>query len=468
MRAFLFAALAITAGLGIEPVAAAETPVAVWNRAAVDAVGATRTNDLVTSRALAVVHRAMFDAWSVYDATAVGVRLDTAALRRPGAERTDANKTIAIAYAAYGTLVDLFPTERARFDKTLRGFGLEPGAPSTNPATAAGLGTLAARQELAFAHQDGSNQLGDLAPGRYSDYTGYTPPNPANRVIEFRRHQPILVPDDSGVMEPAIFGGAHWPLIKPFALYRANEFRPVVAPTLTGSSEELLAIVDHIIGVNAELDDRQKAIAEFWTLGVGTPTPPGQWHIIGRFLSAQRGHTLDDDVKMFFVLANALHDAAIAKIEAKMHFLTARPETLIRHLYANRKILAWGGRGRGAEIIDGKDFQPYRPTAAAPEHVSGHSAFGAAAAEALRLYTRSDELGYSVTVAAGSFRFDDGPAEDVVLSMETLTEAARDIANSGIYGQAHFMPGDQMGRQLGGKVARKVFSRAMQYIDGRP
>ena len=52
--------------------------------------------------------------------------------------------------------------------------------------------------------------------------------------------------------------------------------------------------------------------------------------------------------------------------------------------------------------------------------------------------------------------------------METLTEAARDIANSGIYGQAHFMPGDQMGRQLGGKVARKVFSRAMQYIDGRP
>lgn len=446
----------------------AATNVVTWNKVAIDAVVNTRSSDLVTSRALAVLHRAMFDAWSAYDSKAIGVRLDTTALRRPKTDRTDANKTIAISTAAYHILLDLFPSEKAAFDAALRGLNRDPAITSRDLTTPVGIGIHAAALELAHAHRDGANQLGDLQPGAYSDYTNYTPPNPADRMIEVRRHQPIMVADGDGGMKPSIFDAAQWPLIKPFALYRSNEFRPRVAPTLTGSEEELRAIVDHLIGVNAQLTDRRKAIAEFWTLGAGTPTPPGRWNQIGQILSNKRGHTLDEDVKMFFILTNALHDAGIAKIEAKMHFLTARPETLIRHMYAGQKILAWGGRGKGPKIIDGKDFVPYRPTAASPEHVSGHSAFGVSAAEALRLFTGSDDLGYTAVVKAGSFKFDDGPAADVVLSMETLTEAERDISNSGVYGQAHFMTGDQMGRQLGRKVARKVFSRAMRYINGTP
>jgi hypothetical protein len=447
------------------PVLAA-SDVVIWNKAAVDAIVSTKTNDLVTSRALAVLHRAIFDAWSAYDAKAVGVRLDTNALRRPSTERTDANKAVAIGHAAYRTLVDLFPSEKSRFDAVLKRLEIGSLKDTDDSKTAAGIGNLAAAAELRHAHQDGANQLGDISPGRYSDYTGYTPPNPADRMIEVRRHQPVVVPDGKGGTKVALFGGAHWPLIKPFALYRSNEFRPVVAPTLTGTEEELVAIVEHIIDVNARLTDREKAIAEFWTLDPGTPTPPGQWHLIGQFLSEKRNHTLDDDVKMFFVLGNALHDAGIAKIEAKMHYLTARPETLIRHMYAGEKILAWGGRGKGPRIIDGADFKPYRPTAASPEHVSGHSAFGVSAGEALRLFTGSDDLGYTIVVKAGDFMFDNGPAADVVLFMETLTEAERDIASSGVYGQAHFTTGELMGRQLGRKVARKVYSTAMRYING--
>jgi hypothetical protein len=461
----LFVSAALGA-IGLAQPALAANDVVGWNKAAVDAVVATKTNDLATSRALAVVHRAMFDAWSAYDAKAVGVRLDTRALRRPEAERTGANKTIAVSYAAYRALVDLFPSETARFDAVLKRLKLYPLNESRDPATAAGIGNLAAAAELNHAHQDGANQLGNLSPGAYSDYTGYTPPNPADRMIEVRRHQPIMVPDGKGGMKPGLFGGAHWPLIKPFALYRSNEFRPAAAPTLTGSEDELRAIVQHIIDVNARLTDHEKAIAEFWTLNPGTPTPPGQWHRIGQFLSEKRSHSLDDDIKMFFVLANALHDAGIAKIETKMHYLTARPETLIRHMYAGQKILAWGGRGKGPQIIDGADFKPYRPTAASPEHVSGHSAFGVSAGEALRLFTGSDDLGYTIVVKAGSFMFDDGPAADVVLSMATLTEAERDIASSGVYGQAHFITGELMGRQLGRKVAGKVFSQAMRHING--
>jgi hypothetical protein len=461
-RLLILLFLAVIWGSNWASTASAETTVVRWNKAAVDAVRASASSDLVTSRALAVLHRAMYDAWTPFDDRAIGVRLDTGTVRRPPAERTPENKSVAVSYAAYRTLTDLFPGEQARFRSLMDALALDPTLSASDTETPAGLGLLAAELELRHAHDDGANQLGDRSPGAYFDYTRYTPPNPADRVIDLRRHQPII--GSNG--RPALFDGAHWPLIIPFALYRADEFRPASAPALTYSEPELRALAQHIIDVNAELTDRDKAIAEFWTLGNGTPTPPGQFHILAQHISQTRGHSLDQDVAMFFILGNALHDTAIAKIEAKMHFLTARPETLVRTLFAGEKILAWGGRGKGAEIIDGSEFEPYRPTAAAPEHVSGHSAFGFAGAEALRLATGSDALDYTVVVPAGSFAFDDGPAADVVLSMETLGEAARDIALSGIYGQAHFTTGDQMGRILGQAVAQKVYAHAMRYMNG--
>src|SRR5215216_6703946 len=62
----------------------------------------------VVSRAMAMVHTAVYDAWAAYDATAIGTRLG-GDLRRPSWERTLANKQEAISYAAYRALVDLFP-----------------------------------------------------------------------------------------------------------------------------------------------------------------------------------------------------------------------------------------------------------------------------------------------------------------------------------------------------------------------
>ena len=462
LRLLIPVLIAVIWGSNWASAAFAETTVVRWNKAAVDAVRASASSDLVTSRVLAVLHRAMYDAWTPFDDKAIGVRLDTGTVRRPPTERTPENKSVAVSYAAYRTLTDLFPGESARFRSLMDALALDPTVSATDTGTAAGLGLLAAELELRHAHNDGANQLGDRSPGAYSDYTRYTPPNPADRVIDLRRHQPII--GSNG--RPALFDGGHWPLIIPFALYRADEFRPASAPALTYTEPELRALAQHIIDVNAELTDRDKAIAEFWTLGNGTPTPPGQFHIIAQHISQTRGHSLDQDVAMFFILGNALHDTAIAKIEAKMHFLTARPETLVRALFAGEKILAWGGRGKGAEIIDGSEFKPYRPTAAAPEHVSGHSAFGYAGAEALRLATGSDALDYTAVIPAGSFAFDDGPAADVVLSMETLGEAARDISLSGVYGQAHFTTGDQMGRILGQAVAQKVYAHAMRYLNG--
>jgi len=53
-------------------------------------------------------------------------------------------------------------------------------------------------------------------------------------------------------------------------------------------------------------------IAEYWSDGPYTEQPPGHWAQFAQFVSVRDHHTLNDDVKMFFVLANAMLDASIA------------------------------------------------------------------------------------------------------------------------------------------------------------
>jgi hypothetical protein len=60
----------------------------------------------IVARALAILHTAIFGAWSAYDPVAIGTQLGSS-LRRPASEHFDANKEQAISFAAYRTLVDL-------------------------------------------------------------------------------------------------------------------------------------------------------------------------------------------------------------------------------------------------------------------------------------------------------------------------------------------------------------------------
>src|SRR5260370_23642194 len=60
--------------------------------------------------------------------------------------------------------------------------GYDPNNLTINTDTPAGIGNVACAAVLAFRHGDGSNQLGDLHPGPYSDWTGYVSVNPASTV----------------------------------------------------------------------------------------------------------------------------------------------------------------------------------------------------------------------------------------------------------------------------------------------
>src|SRR5882757_2271807 len=85
-----------------------------WNDKAVSAISATNTPPTVAARALAIVHSAMYDAWAAYDAKALG-SIPGAPPRQPPSASTLLNKAAAVSYAAYRTLVDLYPTQLTVF-----------------------------------------------------------------------------------------------------------------------------------------------------------------------------------------------------------------------------------------------------------------------------------------------------------------------------------------------------------------
>ncbi len=61
-----------------------------WNNAALQGVRDSKLGPPMVSRALAIVHTCMYDAWAAYDARALGTRLGSS-LRRPK-KRADTRK----------------------------------------------------------------------------------------------------------------------------------------------------------------------------------------------------------------------------------------------------------------------------------------------------------------------------------------------------------------------------------------
>jgi len=449
---------------------AAKSVVIQWNEAALEAIRRTHLGPPMVARALAVTHTATYDAWAAYDAHAMATRVG-GALRRPPNERTDANKAGAVSFAAYRALLDLFPTEQAVFDSLMQRLGLDPSDRSTDVTTATGIGNTAAAAVLAFRHQDGANQLGDLAPGPYADYTGYKPVNTPAEIVDPNRWQPLLVPNSQGVVAAQQFVAPYWGFVTPFALTSGAQFRPATMPNLypsAGYAEQAQEVIDY----NANLTDEQKTIVEYWADGPASELPPGHWTLFAEWVSQRDAHTIDDDVKMFFALTNALLDVSIAVWDCKRVFDSVRPITAIRFLMAGQEIRAWGGPYKGTQTILGEQWRPYQtsvqPTPAFPEFSSGHSAFSAAAAEVLRSYTGSDAFGYSVTAKAGTSRVESGavPASDVTLAWSTFSEAADQAGISRRYGGIHFREGDVQSRAMGRKIGAQAWAKAQAYFGG--
>ncbi len=285
--------------------------------------------------------------------------------------------------------------------------------------------------------------------------------------------------------------------------------------------------------------DYGRILAEFWADGPDSETPPGHWNTIANYVSnhpsvAKRfqgeGEILGDlewDVKLYFAINGALHDAAVAAWGAKAVYDYARPISMIRHMaglgqsslpegasyhpdglplvdglvelitdessapgqrHEHLKlfegqiaIYAWAGNPTrpkfeysGAAWQLGVEWVPYqRETFVSPPfagYVSGHSTFSRAAAEVLTRLTGSSffpgGMGTFRAPAGEFLEFELGPTEDIELEWATYQDAADEAGLSRLYGGIHVRADDFGGRIMGERIGNDAFDLAVAYFDG--
>ncbi len=290
-----------------------EDPVLLWNQATLEAISNTNMGPTPTSRALGLVNTSMYDAWAAYDSVAIGTQLGNT-LQVSNEKINIENKSTAINYAAYTTLLDLFPSQEPAFTHLMQQLGFDSTI-TTNTNTAAGIGNLAAKTLLNNKYTDGSNQLNN-----YTDTTNYQPVNTWDKITDPNRWQPISIDNGNNIQE---FLTPQWGDVTPFALKSGNQYLPP-APAEFGTQSYIDQALE-VIEYSALLTDEQKVIAEYWADGPQTILPPGHWHLIAEYVSIRDNLSLDDNVKLFFSLGNAVSDAGIAAWDAKEYYDYVRP-----------------------------------------------------------------------------------------------------------------------------------------------
>ncbi len=275
-----------------------------------------------------------------------------------------------------------------------------------------------------------------------------------------------------------------------------------------------------------------RAVAEFWADGPNSETPPGHWNTLANEVSDHLNELriggsgdpvdrLEWDVKLYFALNGATHDAAIGAWGAKGHYDYVRPISMIRYMgglgqssdpslpsyhpdglplvdnlievipaaggppaleghEGEIAVLAWAGNPEdpeteigGVEWILAVDWVPYQlPTFVTPSfaaYVSGHSSFSRAGAEILAALTGDDFFPGGLgewTIPADSFEFEAGPRSDIVLQWGTYFDAADQAGRSRLYGGIHVSADDLAGRVIGAVVGRDAWELASRHFEG--
>ena len=467
-RRFLTQSAAIGATLAaVGPASAAwSTPssVVLWNRAMLQAVQATVMPVTIAARAMAMVHEAIYNAWAHYDGRAAFTQPWLA--KRLAVEWTSINKRVAISHAAHGVLSELFPAQVQTLFNPLLQTSIADAWQSSGGWQAGNVGRDVAWRVINARNNDGANMRGDLALGAYTDWTGYRSVNTPDVVTDIDRWQPLRVPNAAGVLTVQTFLTPHWGRVRPFALSSGAAFRPALSPRGATQAE-----IDEVLRLSAELDDRTKALGDFFAQNPGAVTPPGQWLQVAEQVSQIDCNNLDTDVKLFFTTAQACLDASIAAWDAKRFHDQSRPATVIPIRYRGQRIRAWGGPGRGTQTILGEQWIPWqRPSNRSPpfpDFVSGHSTFSAAAATAITKVRGSGTVTLTGTVPKGAFRTDPGlPAADVVFVWRSLSEMADAAGFSRRVTGIHWIRSDMAGRILGRQVGHAVADKALRLING--
>jgi hypothetical protein len=446
---------------------------------------------------MAIAVTAMYDAWAAYDNRAMGTRLGNELrikIAEPG-EREQCKKT-AIAYATYRALCYVYPENIQWLTEQAAKKSVDPYFTSTdykkckdNVEQAAAIGNLTAAAIIAYRKTDGSNQEGNLPGGEnqsYADYTGYKCVNPDPTTIYNPDYwQPIPFQTAEGKTVLIGYLTPHWGNVKSLGLDSNDQFRAPPPPRV--GSEQLKKEVDQLIEWNATLTLEQKAIVEFMRDGPRSTGQSGHWLRFAQDVSTRDKYDLDQDVKLFFCIANVCSDAFISCWETKLYYNTSRPWTLVRHYYKGQMVRGWGGPCKGAIELPAEEWHPYSPfsfvTPPFPAYTSGHATVSGASAKVLELLTGSDRFECIERRTPGSLtegvcdlremqavdgKPNLGLPQTLIqeLALPTFSATADMAALSRALGGYHIMTDNTVGLDCGRKLAVHCLAKYQSYFDG--
>ncbi|MFN0060584.1 MAG: hypothetical protein ACKVX7_19175 [Planctomycetota bacterium] len=384
-RRICFALLILIAGTSV----AGADVITDWNNRLLDAIRSTSLNPPRASRAMALLHTAMFDA--VNGSTG----LKHVPYHVNGSAQALASTTAAASAAARSVMAQLFPTLAATFD-------------SAHAADIAGIPTLRKNRGVAW----GNHVAEELLALRSADGSATIVP-----------YVPFVGPG-FWVPTPPAFAGAllpNWPDVTPWAMTSGDQFRQAGPPSLTSDAYTLAFNEVKELGRSdsATRTADQTQIAFFWADGGGTATPPGHWQLIAQTVSEDLGFNLRQNARLFALLSIAAADAAICAWDHKYEFNHWRPITGI-HEAAND-----GNDDTDADLT----WTALIATPPFPAYTSGHSTFSSSAAKIIERFIGTDEIEFSTTSDA---------LPGIMRSFASLSDAASEAGQSRIYGGIHW------------------------------
>ena len=384
-----------------------------WNTAALNAIRSGGTPPPVASRALAILHTAMYDAVNGISRTHESYRVESAAPR-------SASREAAANAAAYKVLVSLFPSDVNSLEAIYaRALAHIPSGPRKDAGIA--WGESVADEILLWRSSDNADATVPLPSGEGPGVWQPTPP----AIAEYALPQ--------------------WAFVAPFAMPTSSHFRSPGPPSLDSLeyAEEYNEVKAFGAAVGSARTSEQEVIALFWADGVGTETPPGHWNTIAQDVAFRSGNTIEQNARLFALLNVAMADAAICAWDAKYFFYNWRPVTAIRN----------GDIDGNPETVADPTWRSFITTPPFPDYVSGHSTFSGAASTVLAMFYGSDNIAFTT----GS---DFLPG--VTRRFTSFSAAAEEAAASRLYGGIHFRSANEDGLRGGIDIGEWTFAHYMK------
>lgn len=385
--------------------------VADWNQTAVRATEIAGAPVPVQTRAMSIVHAAMFDAVNAVVRKYTPYAVD---IRAP-----EASAEVAVAAAAHGILVRLYPPQKAITDLALASsLSKVPDGPAKNQGLR--LGQEVAEKLFAMRKDDGALAQASYTFGSGPGIYQATPPMNMNPALpQWRSVAPFLM--------------------KPITVNSPRQFSFAGPPDVTSAAfakdfDEVKRLGSR---VSTERTTEQTAVAIHWA---GSEVPP--FNAIARAASAAKSLSLIDNARLFALLNMTMADSLIVGFEAKYAFNFWRPVTAIRNASIANNVA----------LTADASWEPLLVSPPHQEYPSAHC-LGAGAAVAVL----QDVFGGDATSASYVY-----PPLGVLRRWTSFGQIATEVENARVWGGIHYRTAVEHGTVVGRQIAEFALKTTMR------